>query len=410
MKALAMSPDTHDFSVVKTGERVIARRLKSAPRSVGVSDGRNENLLAIVFELRHGNLMTVNELSQRTGLAAPTVHRLLAILVERGLAEEDPAVRAAAGPGRPANSYRFNRHVVSIAGVDVGAETTRVAIAGADGTIMASHSMATLEIINDLPEALGNIIEGLMASSLVGPLIGVGVGVAGSLDPSTGVITRAFIHKQLVGLPLRDLLERKLSSPIVVEKDDHLSALAEVSNKGTTPGASSLVVVNYGRGIGVGLIADGVVIRGARGQAGRIVRWPSSVTPGAILGEELSVDAMLARYFDLGGLHSPIDGESLCELARGQDPVAVMTIERSAKNLGSVYLHFATSFDPEQMVFGGGFAGSFDLFEGELKEALSVLPNPPAITPTTIGSDSVVMGGLLLADQFIETWLAAQVV
>jgi glucokinase len=413
MKVGAM--DTADYrraSVLRPGERVMARRLKSAPRTVGVSVGRNENLLAILFQLRHGDLLTCSELSHRTGLAAPTIHRLLATLVNDAMVTEDPDVRVTGGPGRPASSFRFNRSVVSVAGVDVGAETTRVAIAGADGTIVASRSLPTTQVVDDLPTQLGLVIDSLMSSlsNQAGPLIGVGVGVAGSLDPVTGVMSRAFIHQQLVGLPIREMLEERLACSVVVEKDDHLSILAEVSDRGTVPGASSLVVVNYGRGIGLGLIADGVVIKGMHGQAGRIVRWPSTVVPGATLRDDVALDAMLATYRSEGGRHSATDGKSLCELARGGDAVAESTIRRAAQSLAGVFLHLATVFDPEHMVLGGGFAGSFDLFDQSIRESLSVLAFPPRVLPTVIGSDAVVVGGLLVADQFIESWLAAQVV
>ncbi len=413
MKAGAM--DTADYrhvSVLRPGERIMARRLKSAPRSVGISVGRNENLLAMLFELRHGDLLTCSELSQRTGLAAPTIHRLLANLVSDGMVTEDPAMRFTGGPGRPSSSYRFNRSVVSVAGVDVGAETTRVAIAGADGTIISSRSLPTTQVVNDLPTQLGLVIEALMSSlsDQAGPLVGVGVGVAGSLDPVTGVISRAFIHQQLVGLPIKELLQERLACNVVVEKDDHLSILAEVSDRGTVPGASSLVVVNYGRGIGLGLIADGFVIKGVHGQAGRIVRWPSNVVPGATIRDVLALDAMLATYRSEGGLQAAVDGKSLCELARRGDLVAEDIIRRAGQSLAEVFLRLATIFDSEHMVLGGGFAGSFDLFDQSIRESLRVLAFPPTVLPTVIGSDAVVVGGLLVADQFIESWLATQVV
>ena len=47
---------------------------------------------------------------------------------------------------------------------------------------------------------------------------------------------------------------------------------------------------------------------------------------------------------------------------------------------------------------GGGLAGSFDLFDHEIRQALSALPDPPAVMPSVIGGDAVVIGGLIAAD------------
>ena len=308
----------------------MARILKSAPRPVGATTGRSENLLALLYELRHGDSLTCRDLSQRTDLASPTVHRLLASLLENRLIIEDFAPKVTGGLGRPASSYRFNRSVVSVAGVDIGAETTRIAIAGADGTIIAYRSLPTALVVLDLPTQIGLIIDDLMSSvsNEAGPLVGVGVGVPGSLDPTTGVVKRAFIHQELVGLPIKTILEERLLCSVVVEKDDHLSVVAEVSDRGTAPDATSVVVVNYGRGVGIGVVAEGVVIKGVHGQAGRIVRWPSRV-PGFTLGKVLPVEALLAEYRASDGDHSPVDGAGLCELVRAGDPVAREVIERA---------------------------------------------------------------------------------
>lgn len=140
-----------------SGTRILARQLVPAPQ-LSTSTGRRENLLALLHELRHAETLARTELAGLTGLAVPTVHRLLAALLDGGLVAEEPATRATGGLGRPASLYRFNRSVASVAGVDVGNETTRVAVAAANGTIVGSRSLPTPEIAADLP---GGIIAAL---------------------------------------------------------------------------------------------------------------------------------------------------------------------------------------------------------------------------------------------------------
>jgi predicted NBD/HSP70 family sugar kinase len=400
-----------DYAGLESGQRVMANQLKFTPRPGRVLDGRKENMLILLRELRRSNNLTRSDLATRTGLAVPTVHRLLTALLQSGLVVESPSTLATGRIGRRSSLYYFNRSVLSVAGVDIGNETTRVTIATADGTIVGFRSLLTSQVAEDLPGKIGSTIASIMSSSLsdVGPLVGAGIGIAGTVDSLTGIVTRTSIHQSWVGVPMKMLLEKRLACPVVLEQDDHLSVLAEVSDRGTVPGANPVVEVDYGRGIGAGAMIDGVVIKGVHGRSGRIAHWPSDASPGVTIGDEITPDAMLAAFRAEGGSNLVVDGEGLCELARAEDPLAMKIVSRAGKSLAGVFLRLATMFDPEYMILGGGFAGSFDLFEQEIREALSVLTYPPEIRATSIGSNSVVIGGLLVADQFIEQSIANKV-
>jgi predicted NBD/HSP70 family sugar kinase/DNA-binding transcriptional ArsR family regulator len=393
-----------------SGVRVLARQLTPAPR-LSTSAGRRENLLALLHELRHADMLTRTDLARLTGLAVPTVHRLLAALLDSGLVAELSATRATGGLGRPASLYRFDRSVASVAGVDVGNETTRVAVAAANGTIIGSVSLPTPEIAVDLAGGIAASLESVIGTLplAAGPLAGVGVGISAAVDPVSGRIARASIHRGWDGLPLQAMLADRISCPVVIEQDDHLSALAELSDRGTVTGASSLVVVNYGRGIGAGIVIGGAVLRGFRGRAGRIAHWPASGEPGRTLGQQVLPDGMTADYQALGGAGAVVDGATLCQCARAGDPVALGLVSRAAAGIAEVFLRLAVTFDPQHMVLGGGFAGSFDLFDTEIKRTMSALPDPPAVVPSAIASEAVLIGGLIAADPFVEKWLADRV-
>jgi predicted NBD/HSP70 family sugar kinase len=397
-------------SALGSGIRVLARHLTPAPR-LSTSAGRRENLLALLHELRHADALTRSDLAGLTGLAIPTVHRLLAQLLDSRLVGEQDLTRSTGGLGRPASLYRFAGAIASVAGVDVGNETTRVAVAAANGTIIGSASFPTLDIAKDpaagIVAALGSVVAGVGART--GTLVGVGVGISASVDRATGRLAKAPIHRGWDGLPLQAMLEDRMSCPVVLEQDDHLSALAELSDRGTAPGASSLVVVNYGRGIGAGVVVDGALLRGAHGRAGRIADWPATGPGATTIGQHLLPDAMTVSYRAGGGKGNVVDGATLCQQARSGDRVARAVVERAAAGIADVFLRLAVTFDPESMVLGGGFAGSFDLFEHEIKLVMSALPDPPAVTPSVIANEAVLIGGLIAADQFVDKWLAERV-
>lgn len=397
-----------------SGARVRAGQLTPAP-PLSTLSGRRSNLLALLHVLRRADALTRSDLARLTGLAVPTVHRLLAALLVGGLVVEDQVSRSTGGLGRPASLYWFNRSVASVAGIDVGNETTRVAVASANGTIIGSASLPTPQLAANLAGGIAGVLASVTAQlpESAGPVVGLGVGISAAVDPDSGLVVRAPIHHAWDGLPLRAMLEDRLSCPVVSEQDDHLSALAERSDRGTIPGASSLVVVNYGRGIGAGVVVDGAVIRGAHGRAGRIAHWPMhprhSNGGGGTIGEHLLPDALSGAYQASGGTGQVTDGLTLCQAARAGDPVARDLVEYAALGIADVFLRLAVTFDPQNMVMGGGFAGSFDLFGPQIKLAMAALPDPPAVTPSVIGNEAVLIGGLLAADQFVEQWLVERV-
>jgi predicted NBD/HSP70 family sugar kinase len=323
------------------------------------------------------------------------------------VAEERP--EPTLGSGRPASWYRFRGEAAAIAGIDVGNETTRAALAAADGRIVLSASTPTIEVVHDLAGSIAGLIRQLQSRvpGALGPLVGLCVGVSATVDPGTGRIRRAAIHREWDGLALQETLESRLGCRVGVEQDDHLAARAEISEHGAASGARSLVVVNFGKGIGAGYIIDGQMVRGSHGAAGRLISWP--VGAGVTTGDMLGSDEMVRTYVHRGGTGQVQDGRSLCEAARRGDPVAAAVIRQAADLLGDIFLRLASSLDPEVMVLGGGFAGSFDLFAPGIRHRLLSLPQRIELRSTSLGDDAVVLGGLVESFQFVDDWLADQV-
>src|SRR5665647_2557905 len=90
------------------------------------------NILRMVHELRETGGLSRAELGRRTGLAPPTVSRLVNRLLQQGL------VRLSSQPfrsgiGRPAVILEVNPQAAYLLSCDVGNQSTRIALAGMDG-------------------------------------------------------------------------------------------------------------------------------------------------------------------------------------------------------------------------------------------------------------------------------------
>lgn len=379
--------------------------MKGTRRSMHPSDVRLVNALKIVGELRESEVSTNADIARSIGLSVPAVHRLMAELVNEGLVEECEASDTPT-VGRPAMSYRFQKEMAMLAGVDIGNGTTRILLTDLDLHELASLSFRTVELGPNLPKTLAKSIQQLQTQQGNLPLVGVGIGVPAAVDPSSGILHNLPVLSEYEGLSLASEIGQLLKCPVAVQQDDHYSALAESSAFGSSPGVQSLLVIEIGWGIGVGAYLNGEPVAGHRGSFGRIASWPVSVVndclPGTLLGEVLSTSGLLQQYHKRGG-HFPIrDGLGLVEAARGGEEEALTVIEWAGQEIAQTILRIALLCDPEAVVFGGGMSRAFDLLEETFTE---ILPDRYVPVPSVLKDRAVVVGAALEANRFVEEWL-----
>ena len=326
---------------------------------------RVSNLLRLLGELRQADSLSRSDLARQTGLGIPTVHRLIHELVAADLVVEIPAVQDSSLKGRPAVMYRLLERGVLVAGVDVGNETTRFAVASAAGRILASRTKPTSQLQRQLVEGIAEEIEQLLVE--VGAnranLAGIGIGVAAVVDPVSGVLCNPPRYRHWQDLPLRKLIQERLGCSAIIRQDDHFSAIAEASSAGTFPGANPLVVLEIGTGIGAAMIVDGVTVMGARGRFGRIAGWPVS-TPRRGRGKIHARHK--PRRLRAGGGLSPPRGQGpglrrafALRPCRGGRPGGGCRagLGRQGDRGTVIRLHWLC--DPAGIVLGGGFARGF---------------------------------------------------
>lgn len=371
------------------------------------SDVRVANSLKIVGTIRVASGMSHSEVAREVGLSVPAVHRLMSELVAAGLVDEVGPAAETVSIGRPAATYRFRADAGFLAGIDVGNGTTRVVLSDLNFTECASLSFLTSDLSTSLSSVLSEAVLRMRVQqgAVDTPLVGVGIGVSASVDPRTGELHSLPVLKKYEGLRLSQALEDVLGCPVAVQQDDHYSALAESSDLGSYPGASSLLVLEIGYGIGVGMCFRGQPIQGFRGRFGRIAGWPHSVAndylPGATLGEVLTTPGLVQQYRNRGG-RSPIrDGLGLAEAARRGELGAVSVMEWAAQEIVETVRRLSLLCDPEVVVLGGGLSQAYEVFAPTFEEQLP----ETLIVPSRLKDRAVVTGALLEASGFVDTWL-----
>ena len=193
----------------------------------------------------------------------------------------------------------------------------------------------------------------------------IGVGIPGTISPSTGLVRNAN-STWLIGQPLADDLPRLLDRPVRFANDANCFALSEASD-GAAAGADVVFGVIVGTGCGGGVVVRGAVLAGANGVAGewghnpmpapREGEWPG---PPCYCGRRgcieqfLSGPALARDYRDAGG--AAVTAAEVAARAVAGEAAADAALsryeERMARALGSV----VNLLDPDVIVLGGGLS------------------------------------------------------
>ncbi|WP_127795311.1 ROK family transcriptional regulator [Agromyces sp. LHK192] len=204
------------------------------------------------------------DLARETGLTRVTVSDLVAELIAEGLVVE-LGPRESARPGKPATLIDIARRAFQIIGLDLAEHfVLRGAVIDLDGRIVAR---ADLPLEGTTGDALTRMVVDLAASlaaQATAPLLGIGIGTPGIVDPDGTV--RSAPNLGWSNEPLRARVAAELGVPVFVANDANMAVLAE---HGAGDGGD-LLLVKIGHGVGAGLIVGGRPVIGSGFAAGEI--------------------------------------------------------------------------------------------------------------------------------------------
>ncbi|MEV4899640.1 ROK family transcriptional regulator, partial [Nonomuraea sp. NPDC055795] len=205
------------------------------------------------------------EIARELDLSPASVTQLTRELMGSGMLEELD-LKPSRG-GRPAQRLGLVGSAGRALGVKVTADHLVLVDVRLDGEVLGSWERpfdpAAPGCLDELGAAIASVLEEIDGAP---PLLGVGVGVPGSVeDQAVGTVNAPTLGWQ--AMPVGDRLRRRLDLPVLVENDVNALAAAErLYGRGRTH--RDFLVLTIGRGVGAAVVADGRVYRGARGGAG----------------------------------------------------------------------------------------------------------------------------------------------
>jgi predicted NBD/HSP70 family sugar kinase len=211
----------------------------------------------------------------------------------------------------------------------------------------------------------------------------VGVGLAGVIDAELGVCRYSpILHWRDV--PLQQLLEQKIGIPVHIDNDVNTLTMAQ-KWFGAGQDVDDFLVVTVGRGVGLGIVANGQFYRGARGgggEFGHTVLDPDG--PLCNCGRRGCLEAYVAdpallrqaREVLQGRDHNAIapdelDPEQLVELAQAGDAALRQIFDAAGRALGRGVANLVNLFNPARIIISGEGVRAGELLFGPLRETVA---------------------------------------
>ncbi len=274
-----------------------------------------------------------------------------------------------------------------VIGIDLGATNIKVGLVTADGRVLSRRRLDTE--VGEGPEAVAGRIcracRELVSMTEIAPgrVLGAGVGCPGSVDSASGVLLFWPNVPDWRNVPLRRMIQDELGMRCVMDNDANVAALAE-QWVGAGKGASSLVVLTLGTGIGAGIVLDGRVWRGGNGAAGEVGHM--SINPRGPLcscGNRgclqlyASAPAMVRRMreaIEAGAPTSLVDrkdeltAELIHKAALAGDGPSRRNIEQTGRYLGVGVSNLMHILNPEVIAFSGGVTAAGEMLMAPLRD------------------------------------------
>ncbi|WP_298628916.1 ROK family transcriptional regulator [uncultured Thermus sp.] len=321
---------------------------------------RRLNRRAILAHLRGGPL-TRADLSRLTGLAKSAVSRLVDELLQEGLLEEGAFTSPPVG--RPGTLLHLRPGARFALGAELGVEGTVLLALDWRGEVLWAKEWGHLREAGP-KERLEKLLREILPH-VPGPL-GLGITL-----PGVVVEDRLLLAPNLGwrNLNLRPLLA-DFPLPTALENDAKASALSEVFFHGE----ANLAYLVLSTGLGVGVVSESRVLRGASGAAGELGHWLGQGNKTCACGRigcletELGLGTLLEHYRALGGKAEVL--EALLHLAEQGEDLALEAIHHLGEVLGRFLANLAVAYDPGRVVVGGKAAELFTHLEHPMRQSL----------------------------------------
>ncbi len=373
------------------------RRLLRPTSKVLPEHARAHNRSMVLQFLFHSGPRSRAELARATALTRVTISDLVGSLMAEGLVTElGPRVEGKVG--KPGTLVGLRTDAFQIVAVDLADdERMHGAVMDLSGAVRERRSAAVQGTTGAAAvEALLELCRELVAAASC-PVLGVGVGSPGVIDPAGTVLEAP--NRGWYDVPLATELSAALGVPVHVANDANTAALGEFTYGGAS--GSGLLVLTVGGGVGAGIVLDGALVQGHQHAAGELGHVTALDERDDVDGAPLG-NPQTCACGRRGCLETVLSVPALRRRVAGLAPDARETALASVgRRLGIVLAPVASALNLSEVVF----SGPRELLDGPLRDAaltalrertMPVISGHIQLRMTSLGEDGALSGAAVL--------------
>jgi glucokinase len=371
---------------------------------------RQTNAQLLLRLLREIGPCSKADLVRASGLSAPTVTNVVAHLVTAGLVE--PVGEGDSTGGRPPGIIRFRAHGGCVVGAEIGDSYLRLLLTDLDGRELGRSKVSVPQSCSTPPQVCSQMTADVLKlihkhAPSGTPLLSAAVGVPAIVNVDDGTVLSFTALKNWSNVPLRQMLQKGLKCPVLLENDTNLAAQGE-HYRGAAQGEENFVFVTIGAGVGAGIFIEGKLYHGSRWSAGeigylrvpQISRQAPTINEYGRLEKVLGASGILKSWRALNRKMLPrrkIERAADVFDLVPRNSHARRILKQRASILADLVLDIALILNPGAILIGGD-VGSHPRLFAEMQSMLAGTEFAiTSVRPGALGESAIVWGAVSVA-------------
>ena len=366
-----------------------------------------------------GDTFSLADLARELGTSIPKITRIVGEMEQAGILSDWGKQESATG--RRPSLYGLNPGAGYFVGVEVGQDALTLAVTDFTGRLLQFQDGIAYTLTGTEASVLGlcAAVKKQVRKYHLEPekVRAVGVNLTGRVNHQTGYSYSYYISEEK---PVRNILEAGFDRPVFIENDSRGMAFGEYMS-GIAGDARTVLFLNVGWGLGMGMVLDGKLFNGKSGFSGEIGHFPlldnhqicrcgkvgcletgaSGLALHRPIGERLvkgSPSILSAAY----AARKDITLNDILDAVAKEDVTAIECVEEVGNTLGRAVAGLINIFNPDVVVVGGRLSVTEQYLMPPLLSAvnrlsLNLVNNDTVIKVSRLGNKAGAVGAGLLA-------------
>jgi len=383
--------------------------------AIDIFDIKAQNVKRIIDVIRLKKSMTKKEIADATSLSFATVSNLCNELVNIGVLASSK--KGGMSVGRTPNDLTFSSEKFNTICINLqmkGIMNFAVLTLSHNVVFQRTYDISAINDVEQIIRYAKQILDKELPPNKNAncTFVGVGVAVSAIFDIEKGILINSAVDI-LTNVAMKNIVERIFGLPAYVDNEANLCALSVSQEEGKN---ANIVYLYLSQGVGVGVICQGRLFRGARGYAGEVAHMPigdaDMLCPTCgnygCIENNLSVGGFLSKLYGTKKKYKLEDWNLFVRQLENGEKGALAIAEHNGILLGKLASVLVNLFDPSIFYIGGEIARIFNFmkkpFCEEFRSRILVMPgNELPIICDEYSDDTINVG---ISEELCNKWAA----